>query len=302
MAGVGTLVRASEYNAIQAKIAINLGTGTGTQGYGQSLSSGQVAVGDKILVSQWANLRTDLLKARQHQTGVDESGNLSVPLNTLVVTEALRSQYDTYANTINSNRFTIAGNQASLETIVQSSRSSAWNGTLTNTITVTFSSADHMRFFFNAGGIFQLSASRTGGSGGSKNNTWTTMFDQTGVLSLNYTTTSANGASPGTVYNIGYTSLTTADQRIYYKPAPAGAYAANDWYINARLSGGNTQIIFTMSFEDNDTGNTFNQGSYLPGPPVDENIDGTLTNTVQVLRPSGSNVSLASPTATAVGI
>jgi len=300
MAGQGTLIRASEYNSIQAKVSMNFGSGSGDQGYGQSLSSSQVAVGDKILVSQWSNLRSDMLKARQHQTGVDESGNLTLPLNTMVVTEAMRAQYDAYATTINANRFAMAGNQASLETLKQDTRTAAWNGTLTNSITVTFSDVDQARYFFNAGGSLQLSAGLSGGSGGSKYNTWSTMFSQSGVITLNYNSTSSNGASPGTVYSLGYYNLTTTDQTIYYKPAPSGVYAENDWYITARIAGGGNQIIFTMRFEDNDQGDQ--QGGYLPGPAVDENIDGTFTNTLQALRPSGSNVSITAPAVSSTGI
>lgn len=300
MPGQGTLIRASDYNAIQAKVAINFGSGTGDQGYGQSLTSSQVAVGDKILVSQWNALRNDMLKARQHQTGVDESGNLTLPLNTLLVTEALRAQYDSFATTINSNRFAIAGNQGSLETLRTDTRTAAWNGTLTNTITVTFSSADQARYFFNSGGNLQLSAALTGGSGGSKYNTWVTMFSQSGSIILNYNSTTSNGASPGTVYSYGYYNLTTTDQTIYYKPAPSGVYAENDWYITARTASGGSQIIFTLRFEDNDTGDQ--QGGYLPGPAQDENIDGTFTNTIQAFRASGSNVSVAAPSVTSTGI
>ena len=73
MPGVGSRVRAADYNSIQGKVALVLGSGSGNSGYGQALSSGQVSVGDQILVSQWNNLRTDLLKARQHQTGATES-------------------------------------------------------------------------------------------------------------------------------------------------------------------------------------------------------------------------------------
>ena len=129
MPGQGTLIRAADYNAIQAKVSMNFGTGSGDQGYGQSLSSSQVAVGDKITVSQWSNLRTDMLKARQHQTGVDESSNLTLPLSSLLVTEALRAQYNSYADTINANRFTMASNQGSLETVKSDLRTAAWNGT-----------------------------------------------------------------------------------------------------------------------------------------------------------------------------
>lgn len=301
MAGVGTLIRASEFNSIQAKVALNLGVGSGDRGYGQSLASAQVAVGDKISVSQWSNLRTDLLKARQHQTGNDESGNLTIPLNTGLVTEALRAQYDTMADLIDTNRFDVASNQRTIENLITPAvRTSAWNGTLSNIITITFASTDAARYFFNSGGNFQITTSRTGGSSNSKNNTWTTMFDQSGVVTLGRNSTTSNGSSPGTTYNIGYYSLTTSDQTIYWKPAPSGVYAENDYYIYARLGPSSNQVIVTVEYRDDDAGDQ--QGGFLPGPAVDENVDGTLTNTVQMLRATGSNVSVAAPSVTQTGL
>ena len=69
MAGFGTSIIATDYNAIQSKISNILGTGSADYGYGQALASSQVARNNKITVTQWNNLRNDLLKSRQHQTG-----------------------------------------------------------------------------------------------------------------------------------------------------------------------------------------------------------------------------------------
>lgn len=296
MAGVGTLIKASDYNAIQAKVALNLGTGSSTRGYGQSLASSQVGVGDKISVSQWTNLRSDMLKARQHQTGVDESANLTLPLSSILVSEALRQQYSDMADTIDTNRFTVASNQATFETLITGTRTTAWNGTLTNTVTMTFTSFDHARAFFNSGGYFTITSARSGGNSGSKNNTWTLMLSQTGAITFGKDFISVDGSSPGTVYQIGFHQLTTSNQTIYWKPAPSGVYAENDYYVYARKSADGTQIILTSEFRDDDTGDQTGAGA-----AQDEDVDGTLTNTIQMYRATGSNVSVNAPSASQAG-
>lgn len=297
MAGQGTLITALDYNGIRNVIVSVLGSGSGTTGYGQATTAPQAVIGNRILLDDWLKLRNDLIKARQHQTGVSEEGNLTLPNTSTVVTEALRLQYSNYANQINTDRFAVAANQRTVESVAYAQRTAAWNGTLNNVITVTFSSADHARYFFNSGGQFMITSSRSGGSGSAKNNAWTTMLDQSGTVYMDYTNTSSSGSAPGTVYGLGFYDLTYSDQVIYWKPAPAGNYAENDYYIYARLAGSGNQIVFTVQYRDDDTGDQWGVG-----PPEDENVDGTLANSVQIIRATGGNVSVSAPSVSQTGI
>lgn len=301
MPGVGQRVRAADYNSIQGKVSLVMGAGSGSYGYGQALSSAQVNVGDSILVSQWSNLRTDLLKARQHQLGTDQSSNLTITTTSLVVSEAIRLQYDEMADTITTDRLTVAANQGSLENVITPyQRTSAWNGTLTHICTITFSNVDQARYFFNAGGNFQISADRSGGNSGYKNQTWSLMFSQMGIISVGANTATVTGS--GTISSIGYYGLTGSNQLLFRKQAPSGVYAENDYFIYARTAAGGAQIVFEMVFEDEDAGDQNNPSpGYPPGPAQDENVDGTLTSTVQMFRPSGSNVSITAPSAAQSG-
>jgi hypothetical protein len=80
MAGAGTKILASDYNAIQNIAQTLLGTGSGQYGYGQSVSSSQVRPGDPFKLTDWVNLRNDLLKVGAHQTGsATEGTNLIIP-------------------------------------------------------------------------------------------------------------------------------------------------------------------------------------------------------------------------------
>lgn len=311
-AGVGQKIDAVDYTSIQNKIATVLGTGSSNYGYGQTVTSpSNIVSGNKIQLTHWLTLRTDLAKARAHQTGTaigtssaTDGVNLLVPSSSLVITEALRNQYSLFADTVTTNRF--ASNEFSPETLAAFTKQNTWNGTIQNVVTITGSatglgSAENMRFFFNAGGTINITASLTGysGTGTDKGPTWYLMLNQAGTVTMNYTTTTYTG-SGGTTYNIGYYSLTTSDQLIFYKPAPAGVYAENDYWIYARKSSNGADVIMTIRFQDDDAGDQ--QGGFLPGASVDEQVTGNLTTTVTMNRPSGANVSVVAPTASQTGM
>jgi hypothetical protein len=138
-AGVGSKVEYLDYNQIQTIINNVFGTGSGDAGYGQTVTSGQVAQHAVVSVTQWNSLRNDLLKARQHQSGVDESGNLGLPTLDIKLTDADRATYLGMATLINNNR-TVAppSGEASLVTLITSSRASGWSGTVDQTLTIEF--------------------------------------------------------------------------------------------------------------------------------------------------------------------
>ncbi len=309
----GELIYAADYNTVQSIVDSVMGLGTSDSGYGQAIISSQITPGTTAQVIQWLRLRTDLLLARQHQTGNDESANLTVASSSNQITAAVANQYYNFASVVQSNRLTLAasGNSAT-ETLINQTRTTSWNGTINHVVTITFpgyttgaltvNSANHARAFFNAGGQILISASRTGGTGGSsKNIAWTTMLGNGtqpsgfGTVSLNYTATSTvagTATTPGTTYNIGWFDLTTSDQTVFLKNGPSGNYAENDYEIFARRNSASDQIILTIQFRDDDAGD----------PNIDENVDGNLNSLVRIIRPSGSNVSVPTPTASASGL
>lgn len=302
-AGVGQIIQNTDYNSIRSTLDTVMGQNP--NGYGQVLSSANTSVGSVITATQWLNLRTDLVKARQHQigsavgTGSSTDGrNLLVPSSGTSITEALRAQFANMASVVVANKTSVdsdsVGGQLSLETLITGTRSSAWNSTLTHNVTITGATsgdgaASNLRYFFNAGGSLRVSASITTGT--SKNNAWNTMFTQMGTFIMDATQTTYTGSS-ATSYSVGFEDLTTSNQLIGEKLAPAGAYAENRYYIYARKSADNTQIIFQVEYRDNDAGD----------PYFDEDVQPTLTSTIAQNRPSGLNVSVATPTASQSGL
>lgn len=297
-AGVGQLIQSTDYNSIRTTVDSVLGRNSA--GYGQTLASAAVSAGNVITALQWLNLRTDMVKARQHQLGAavgtssaTDGLNLVVPASGASITEALRAQFAAMAATITTNRYAVdstgGGGQLTDETLLTRIQSSAWNGTLTHTVTITGNAggdgaAANLRYFFNAGGRLRVSANITPGS--SKNNTWNTMFTQMGEFQMNYTATTFTGSS-ATGSAIGFEDLTTSNQLIGQKAAPSGAYAENIYYLYARRSADSTQIILTSEYRDNDAGD----------PNFDEDVQPTLNTVFGQIRPTGVNVSVLTPTA-----
>ena len=66
---VTNIVTASDYNNLQSEVAKLLGAGSGNRGYGQTMTSGQVAQSQTITAVHMNNLKTDLDKIAMHQTG-----------------------------------------------------------------------------------------------------------------------------------------------------------------------------------------------------------------------------------------
>jgi len=284
MASIGGTITATDYNTVQSRINTIMNTD-----YGQTLSSSQVAVGDTITDTQFDNLRTDITKAYAHQQGSNPTIT-NVADGDTILAETI-NQYGTLMTSIETNKFVAASSQVSTESGTSSSRGSAWNGVVTHTCTVNWTSSTARTQFFNAGGQIRFSASRTGGSG-SKNQDWSDLLSTMGVIVFNYTQTTA---SSGSGSSLGGLDLTTSYQKIFQKNG-SGNYAENDYNIHARLTNSNRSIQFRIQFRDDDAGDQ--RGGYLPGPPDDENVSGTLQSVIQHQRATGSNVETPAPSYT----
>lgn len=280
---IGSLITASDYNAIQSKIATILGNGVAQSGYGQVLNSSQVPIEKTINSNDIEVLRLDSIKAYAHQTG-------SLPaLPTVSIGDEIPySVYQTYATVANSiytnkNLINIA-TQASVENKLTSSRSTIWGGVSTvqkisHEFSVIFSSVDARRHFFNAGGEIRFAASIINGTG-AKVNAWAGMFTSMGIVKFSYNATSA---SSGTGTSIGNFNLVSAYQTVFIK---SGTSTYSDNYISIKAKGDQSinVVSFLIEFYDG-ISNLY-----------DEAVNGTITSSVSQLRPTGVYVSVPSPT------
>lgn len=279
MAGIGQEISAVDYNNIRSKILGILGNGVGQSGYGQTLVSSDVSVGNNITAEQWAELQADVVTCKVHQDGelppivsVDTGDVISYSAGNPV------TNYITLADQVVTDKFDLAtGNRLLNSAVLTQSTSSTWNSQAQCTFTVTFVSADEARHFFNSGGAIRLSSTfskNPSATNDQQNNAWNALLTSIGFVNI-------GGAVP-IIDNI-YT-LTTSYKTLYQQGNTA-PYSANFYRIEA---------LCNCSGADNSTGTatTFNfrvtwKDDYVdPGapPPGDGPVDGTLTITVDEIK------------------
>ena len=285
---VGDIITAARYNNLQSRVATVMGVGSGDDGYGQNLNSAQVGVADTVQAIDINQLYQDMSAGRIHQTGAVPSEinlvtqNVDVVLDSDTINKKGIVQFENLATTLENDKFVAHGTQITTEAAIAGTRTTAWNGTLSHIIDVTFTDADHQRHFFNAGGEVRFASNITYVGSDSKTIDWMTMLVNMGTVTMNYTNTVASGSGSGSA--IGYHDLTSSYQQLFEKTG-SGLYAANDYKIEgSKVS--STILRFKVTFNDDNTGN----------PNTDENVQGILNSTITQTRPTGAAVSLLSPT------
>ena len=288
---VGDLITAARYNNAQARVAAIMGVGSTTEGYGQTLNSSQVSTALTVTAVQVNALYADLVAGRIHQTGATPTTIVEIVIGNSIAdatsdnpngTKKGFLDYEALITTFEADpaRFAVAASQTTNGTGVTSTRTAAWNTDIAHVVRVDFATANARRNYFNAGGTIKFEATLAS-AGDAKSNDWASMLSNMGTIAMGYTATTATGT--GTVTSIGNFDLTSSNQIIFRKPG-TGVYSANDYYVYAKANSA-TQLEFTLQFQEEAAGN----------PNFDEQVNGTLVNSVKFKRPSGSYVTLPAP-------
>jgi len=297
------IITAARYNSLQATVENIMGNGAGQFGYGQTLASSQVAADTTIDSGHMSTLYTDLINARVHQVGSVPNSVATVSAGDVIEEDATDTgtargilQYEDLASTVETNKALIYTADTSQSTITanktNSSSTNAWAGVRDHIVTVTFATADARRHFFNAGGEIRFTADLDPAASNGKNNDWNSLLANMGTVTFKSNNCPSLGSSPGTSFNIGNFDMTATDQLVFQKDG-TGVYAENDYNIKAKELN-STTIQFTIQFRDDDVGDdTNNDGAFNP---QDESVTGTLQSVVGERLPTGSRVSLTSPT------
>jgi len=306
-------ITATRHNNLQARIDNIFGVGSGQSGYGQTVASYPVssqptANNSTISATDLNSLYTDMIKARAHQTGVEtaeimkvlaegasrniagedtsniDDGTGNVTTDPFGTAKGI-TDYEILMSKIEADKFEIFS--GTLQTGISSTRSQPWNGLIVHEFTVSFSSSDQRRFFFNSGGEIRISGNNSGAAG-TKGQDWNALLAEVGVIKFNYNETTSTLPNSGgvTVTAIGNYSLTTNYQTIYQKVGQgsvSGVYAGNIYIVKAREIS-QTQLQFRIELND-----------VVVGGTIDNDVDGTLTSTVQQLRADTDFVRVTGP-------
>lgn len=278
----GTNIFASQYVAIQDKAELLLGTGTGSRGYGQTLQSSDVFVGNMITKAQWDALRYDIINIRFHQDGVLPN-IVTVNVGDVIGygAAAPNTNYDTLLEQASANRFAIDGSQSVITSKATELYSLSWTSQAQATLTCTFSNSDEARFFFNSGGKIRFTTTLTGGSLTSQVNAWRNFLTSVGTRSF--------GADTGGT--VTYYTLTNSYQT-FYQSSLSTPYSANNYKLEARCNVANnstgtaTQVEIRVTLTDAYVDPATAPHTPSTVPPIDV-VNGTLSIAVSELKAFG---------------
>ena len=233
-------------------------TGGTNTGYGQTAEA-NVAVGDSVTATKWANLVTKTANSASHQGTAISS--VTAPAAGGPVTYL--SAIPTNLTTIYTSRLNAASQGTT--TANTATRATTWQAALTFTHTVTFANANAARYFFNAGGQLKVTCSHANTAtsintlyNGLASNIGTVALSSpiTGSITVNgvsfngITKVGGGGNSPTISTNTGYYALTTSNANVFTQLASTGpsSYLSSFIRIIAVSNGspGATVTIYTV--------------------------------------------------------
>ena len=283
-------IQIADFNNVYNKVNAILGNGSGNSGYGITLQSSPVSTSTKVRITDWNNLKYDIINAYYHQTGTTPT--LPLPVVNDVVrgskTDYPYALYDTWADAITAQKFNIAVSQSTTRSLQSVSTTwpgpyaSNWNSRTFASVIVYWSSSDNARYFFNSGGELRFSSSRTGGTAtyASQNSAWTNLLAGCGTIGFggNKPIADVGAANAGNFYRL------TNSFQYWYTATATNPYSSNTFRISARTpgvannsAGSASSIEFYFEWVD----------SHASVSGSSDGVDGTLSLSVSTLEPTG---------------
>ena len=223
-------------------------TGGGSAGYGQTADA-NVAVGDTVTSTNWANLVTKTANSALHQGTSITSVTAPVSGGTVTYLSAI----PTNLTTIYTSRLNAASQGSTIANTITTA--ATWSDKATWTHTATFANGDAARYFFNSGGQLKITMSHPSGTGinlllnnlAANVGTVSQSAPSSGTITISsvsyngITRVGGGGNSPTIATNAGYYAMTTANANAYYQTASTGPSGYLSTNINIFIKSNGTQ-------------------------------------------------------------
>ena len=240
-----------------------MGTGSGVYGLGQSTVS-TVSAGDTINASQWNSLFTAMDNIANHTNISISSTSAKSAGDSIAIISALNTDLQSLATAVagGCTGMTAVSTGSELQSSTSSTR---WTGSHTVEHSITFASANNLRFFFNAGGKIRFSFTRNGnGAGGatSKDSSVDELVSAMGNFDMGSTTSTRSGSGETVTTNglsLGAADLTTSYQTLLRLTQSSGTYTSMFIDVQAKINasyGSGTVITMRYQISDPDSGDS----------------------------------------------
>lgn len=236
----GGLIEATDYNGFVASVNAVWGTGSGDSGYGQSTTLSTVSAGNTVTATQWSDLITRIDSAKNHQNSGAPGSGITKPVAGGTIT--FLSTLSTQIANITTNRLLNAGDGNGVNIAsgtISITNATGWTTTRTQEISLTWSSYNQMRYFFNTGGYVTATVANSAFAGNTKSAAWDALCTAFGTLRLNAQTSQKVGGSGTLSTNnttIGFHDLTDVLQTIFEQFETNVTYNTNYLTFQARLN------------------------------------------------------------------
>ena len=252
------------YTSATNNLAVVWGIGTGQFGYGQDVSLiSAVTAATTVTATQWAGLVYTVNKTLGHQagtaallTGAVQGGNIGITAGATITAFA---NVATAVTTVTTNKLNFNSTRGST-TASANFDATFSTSSFTQTITVTFDSADKARYFFNSGGRLDLVFSPSSLTDNAKETSYNDLMNAVGTLSLDVLTSTRLGTGESLTTDglaIGYWDLTTSNQTILKLTSDNSTYTGNTLEVFMRVAGAagtngglGTQVIYDITYTD----------------------------------------------------
>ena len=286
----GDTILDDHYNGFATSVNAIWGTGSGVRGLGQTTTVSSVSAGTTITATQWSTLLDRIRSISDHQ-GNDASITIDTVTNPSAGdTISALTTLATDISTIDTSAAT-ATNAAGFGTAITDTadNTTALTGTITQTDTLTFASANQRRYGCNAGGKVEVSWSLTGGTSDSKYDNWAALATACGTYQI-FANTSGKSGGSGTATtnntNYGFYDQTSTPTTVFKQFEDSAPYTAS--YIELDLSTTSTVMTLTSKWVDAAADEvSYNKNIYN----VLDQVDGTKRTTFSWSPPATTYIS-----------
>lgn len=262
-------------NHTVANINTVWGVGTGDKGYGQTNTLSSVSAPNNVTATQWATLLDRMDSMEAHQGSV-----ITNPANpTVGVDIDVFANLSTDITTLFNNRLNNAANGTDASNTIAAS--AGWTNNTTQTARFTWASANHVRYYFNAGGEIRISFNRAGGTTHTKNTEWTNLCNDCGtqVFGARSFAKVGGAGTPSIQINDGWYDISTLFVVKFKQFEATTPYTTNFISVEVRTAASLTQLEIRVIYKDDATDDN----------PSDT-VDGTVTSTFVERPPSTANL------------
>lgn len=285
---VGGLIAASDYNNfLNGSNQLNTvwSTGSGSAGYGQSAVAA-VSTGGTVTATQWATMLSTLNNALSHQSGSGSGISSPTAGSTINYLSTLATNVNnSYTNRLNyaTQGTTTTGSVYGQAITGTSTFSGSW------TRTISWSSGDAARYFFNAGGQINWVITTVSNNNGTLRSAdlvtqWATY--QAGGSIKNNSSTPRTGTG-GTVNtgstSLGYWSCTTLAQTVSQITSANYRYEYNSDYTTVKVrtngvQGANADVGSIMYLD-------FGYYMFSTYDGLNDSVDVTVNHRIDIVYP-----------------